>query len=172
MPWSKPYLEFLASSTYPVCRDVGQRIIIQNFLLVGIITASILTPYGRWNSSSVRPSDYCLQALQVRWRTFLPSGENAGATLWPHYISRSYVKTHLSNALFKKADQEIGDMGSRPTQFIVVKSTWIATSLRPSNSLRVSSCLASFPLVHSLIMTFNGSCNLFICQDWEQLKLI
>ena len=79
---------------------------------------------------------------------------NAVATL-------HFVNTHLSNASLKKGDQEIDGMGSRSTQFIVVKSIWIATSLQPSNSLRVSSCWElSFSLVHSSITILNRDWNI------------
>ena len=46
--------------------------IIQNFLLVGIVTTPILIPYSPWNSSSLRPSDCC---LRVSWRICLRFGE-------------------------------------------------------------------------------------------------
>ena len=130
--------------------------IIQNFLLVGIVTASILTPYSPWNSSSLQllpeSAASMLADLSAFWRKIWE-------ILWPHYIFRPYVNTHLSNASFKKADQEIDGMGSRPTQFIVVKSAWIAMSLQPSNPLRVSSCSGSFLLVHSLITILNRDWN-------------
>lgn len=52
--------------------------IIQNFLPVGIVTVSILTPFSPWNSSSLRPSDYCLRVLRVCWMICLRSGEKDG----------------------------------------------------------------------------------------------
>ena len=53
--------------------------IIQNCLLVGIgVTASILTSYIFWNSSSLRPSNCCLRVLRVYWWICLRSGEKGG----------------------------------------------------------------------------------------------